>query len=43
VNFEFSDKVKDLQRRVQAFMGERIYPNERRCHDEIARDRGTDH
>jgi acyl-CoA dehydrogenase len=35
MNFEFSDKVKDLQRRLQAFMVEHIYPNERRFHDEI--------
>lgn len=40
MNFEFSDKVKDLQRRVQAFMDEHIYPNEQRYHEEIARDRG---
>jgi acyl-CoA dehydrogenase len=39
VNFEFSDRVKDLERRVQAFMDEHIYPNEQRYHDEIARDR----
>jgi acyl-CoA dehydrogenase len=35
VKFEFSDKVKDLQRRVQAFMDEHVYPNEQRFHDEI--------
>ncbi len=28
MNFEYSDKVKDLQARVQAFMDEHIYPNE---------------
>jgi acyl-CoA dehydrogenase len=39
VNFEFSDKVKDLQRRLQAFLDEHIYPNERRHHDEIERNR----
>jgi acyl-CoA dehydrogenase len=27
--FEFSDKVKELQKRVSAFMDEHIYPNER--------------
>jgi acyl-CoA dehydrogenase len=32
---EFSDKVKDLQRRLQAFLDEHIYPNERRYRDEI--------
>jgi acyl-CoA dehydrogenase len=35
VNFEFSDKAKDLQRRLQAFLDEHIYPNEQRFHDEI--------
>jgi len=37
VNFEFSDKVKDLQRRLQAFLDEHVYPNEARFHDEIER------
>jgi acyl-CoA dehydrogenase len=39
VKFEFSDKVRDLQRRVQAFMDEHVYPNEQRFHDEIERNR----
>jgi acyl-CoA dehydrogenase len=39
VSFEFSDKVKELQRRLQSFMDEHIYPNEPRHHEEIARDR----
>jgi len=39
VNFEFNDKVKNLQSRLQAFLDEHIYPNERRFHDEIERDR----
>jgi acyl-CoA dehydrogenase len=39
VNFEFSDKAKDLQRRLQAFMNEHIYPNEQRFHDEILQKR----
>jgi acyl-CoA dehydrogenase len=39
VNFEFNDKVKNLQRRLQAFLDEHVYPNEQRFHDEIARDR----
>jgi len=39
VNFEFSDKVKDLQRRLQAFLDEHIYPNEQRFHDEIEQSR----
>ena len=39
VNFEFNDKVKNLQRRLQAFLDEHVYPNEQRFHDEIERDR----
>jgi len=39
VNFEFSEKTKELQRRLQAFMAEHIYPNEPRFQDEIERDR----
>jgi acyl-CoA dehydrogenase len=39
VRFEFSDKVKGLQRRLQAFMDEHIYPNEQLFHDEIERNR----
>jgi acyl-CoA dehydrogenase len=39
MNFEFSDKVKDLQRRLQAFQDEHIYPNEQRFHDEIEQNR----
>ena len=37
--FEFSDKSKDLLRRVQAFMDEHVYPNEQRFQDEIERNR----
>ncbi len=29
MDFEFSDKVKDLQRRLTAFLEEHVYPNER--------------
>jgi acyl-CoA dehydrogenase len=36
MNFEHSDKVKDLQKRVQAFMGEYIYPNEKLYYQQIA-------
>ncbi len=32
--FEFSPKVKDLQRRLDAFMDEHIYPNEKRYYRE---------
>lgn len=39
MNFEFSDKVKDLERRLDAFMDEFIYPNERRYEDEIRQNR----
>jgi acyl-CoA dehydrogenase len=39
VTFEFSDKVKNLQRRLIAFLDEHVYPNEQRFHDEIERDR----
>jgi acyl-CoA dehydrogenase len=39
MDFAFSGKVKDLQRRLQAFMDEYIYSNEQRFHDEIERDR----
>jgi len=41
VNFEFSDKVKELQQRLRAFMDEHIYPNERRFNGEIERNRWT--
>ncbi len=39
MNFEFSDKVKDLGRRLRAFLDEHIYPNEQRFHDEIEQNR----
>lgn len=39
MDFEFSDKVKELQRRLQSFMQEYIYPNEIRFHEEIERKR----
>lgn len=39
MNFEFSDKVKDLQRPLQAFLDEHIYPNEQRFYDEIEQNR----
>src|SRR5713101_6480941 len=41
MNFEFSDKTKDLQRRLQAFMDEHVYPNEQRLEAEIERNRWT--
>src|SRR5579864_9328369 len=39
MDFSFSSKVKDLQRHLQVFMDEHIYPNEQRYHDEIERKR----
>src|ERR1700756_4434778 len=39
MDFSFSSKVEDLQRRMQAFMDEHIYPNEQRYYDEIERKR----
>jgi acyl-CoA dehydrogenase len=39
MDFEFSDKVKDLQQRLLAFMDEHIYPNEQRFADEVICDR----
>jgi len=39
MNFEFSDKVKQLLERLQAFLDAHIYPNEQRYYDEIAHDR----
>jgi len=39
MDFAFSGKVKDLQRRLKAFMDDYIYPNEQRFHDETERDR----
>src|ERR1700729_3120644 len=39
MDFSFSSKVKDLQRRVQVFMDEHIYPNEQRYHNQIERNR----
>ena len=33
--FEFSDKVKELQGRVQAFMDEHVYPNEQLFYDQV--------
>ena len=41
MNPEFTDKVKELQRRLHAFMDQHIYPSEQRFHDEVERDRWT--
>ena len=39
MDFALSDRVKDFQRRLQAFMDEHVYPNEQRFYDEIERKR----
>lgn len=39
MNFEFSEKTKDLQRRLRAFMDEHVYRNEPRFDEEIERER----
>ena len=39
MNFDYSDKVKDLQARLLAFMHTYIYPNEQRFFEEIAANR----
>ena len=39
MDFEFSARTKDLQQRLQAFMDEHVYPNERCFEEEIQRNR----
>jgi acyl-CoA dehydrogenase len=39
MDFDYSPKVKDLQKRLNAFMDQHIYPNEQRFFDEIAENR----
>jgi acyl-CoA dehydrogenase len=39
MNFEFSERTKELQRRLRAFMDEHVYPNEQRFSEEIERER----
>jgi len=39
MEFEFSDKVKELQRRLQSFMDEQIYPNEQKFYDQVEHNR----
>jgi acyl-CoA dehydrogenase len=39
MDFAFDKKIENLQRRLQAFMDEYIYPNEQRFQDEIERNR----
>ena len=35
MNFDYSERCKDLQTRLLAFMDEHIYPNESRFHQEV--------
>ncbi len=35
MDFNYSDKTRELQKRLQAFMDAHIYPNEKAFHDEI--------
>ncbi|WP_299973978.1 acyl-CoA dehydrogenase family protein [uncultured Pseudoteredinibacter sp.] len=39
MDFEYSDKVKDLVLRVRAFMDEHVYPNEGTFHEQVNADR----
>jgi acyl-CoA dehydrogenase len=39
MTFEFSEKTKELQKRLQRFMDEHIYPNEQRFVEEVERNR----
>src|SRR6266404_3437440 len=39
MNFEYSNKVQELQKRLSAFMDEHIYSNEQRYYQEIERER----
>jgi acyl-CoA dehydrogenase len=39
MNFDYSAKTQDLQKRLIAFMDQYIYPNEARFHEEVERNR----
>jgi acyl-CoA dehydrogenase len=39
MHFDFTPKVQDLQKRLQAFMEEHIYPNEKLFYEQIAQNR----
>src|SRR5260370_8594588 len=39
MNFSFDEKTKELQRRLQTFMEEHVYPNEQRFHEEVEGER----
>ncbi|HKY06413.1 MAG TPA: acyl-CoA dehydrogenase [Blastocatellia bacterium] len=36
MDFAYCDKVKDLEKRVAAFMDEHVYPNERTYHEQVS-------
>src|SRR3954465_2190699 len=39
MDFEYSPRVKDLQKRLMAFMSEHIYPNEHKWHEHVRSDK----
>jgi acyl-CoA dehydrogenase len=39
MDFAFTEKTKELQRKLQTFMEEHVYPNEQRFDDEVERNR----
>jgi len=39
MHFDFTPKVQDLQKRLQAFMEEHIYPNEKLFYEQVAQNR----
>lgn len=39
MDFQYTTRTRDLLDRLTAFMDEHVYPNERRYHEEVARDR----
>ncbi|MGH8505009.1 MAG: acyl-CoA dehydrogenase, partial [Stenotrophobium sp.] len=36
MDFEYSQKTKDLMARLNAFMDEHVYPNEHKFHEQVA-------
>lgn len=41
MNFDYSDKVKNLQQRLRAFMNDHVYPNEARFFQEVEANRAA--
>src|SRR3974390_417172 len=39
MHFDYSEKTRDLQKRLSAFMDEYVYPNERLYYEQIEQDR----